>query len=412
VESEQTVLKRVRGFNGGFSKETFASAIILSSALIWYFFAAGFLSDAMKAQGSADSVVATVLGIGILSLAAAAFIGVFTVRGLGSRVKFLRFWLAAGVAVSFSVVGVNLGGFISPLIASVVVGAFFGFGMPICLALFAASTQPENRARVGGVAFLAVFMGAVVLRVVSNSEALVAMGLLSTLMAVGLTASLKLNVKHTDVGRDTVSYFSVLRSRGFLLYFVPWIMFTAVNYLARPITTQMFSEEFLQSSTLIANVLAGVFAVVFGFFGDIVGRKRLVIAGFALVGLGYACLGLFQEAVWGWWFYSIADGVAWGAFYTIFVMTIWGDLAEGRGIEKYYMLGSLPFLFSLFIQFNLATVVYSLPTTAIFSFASIFLFLAVLPLAYAPETIEKTLKRRELETYVEKAKRLGKSKPI
>jgi nucleotide-binding universal stress UspA family protein len=43
---------------------------------------------------------------------------------------------------------------------------------------------------------------------------------------------------------------------------------------------------------------------------------------------------------------------------------------------------------------------------AVFSFAAFFLFLAVLPLVYAPETLpEKTMKDRELKKYIEKAQK-------
>jgi hypothetical protein len=42
-----------------------------------------------------------------------------------------------------------------------------------------------------------------------------------------------------------------------------------------------------------------------------------------------------------------------------------------------------------------------------FSFASFFLFLAVIPLMYAPETLpEKTIKDRELKSYLEKAQKV------
>jgi len=94
------------------------------------------------------------------------------------------------------------------------------------------------------------------------------------------------------------------------------------------------------------------------------------------------------------------------------LMTIWGDVAMGRSSEKYYALGSLPFLFSLFIQFSIANFISSavLPT-AVFSFASLFLFLAIFPLAYAPETL-LNLKERELKSYVEKAKRLRLSRNL
>jgi Sec-independent protein translocase protein TatA len=45
----------------------------------------------------------------------------------------------------------------------------------------------------------------------------------------------------------------------------------------------------------------------------------------------------------------------------------------------------------------------------IFSFASLFLFLAVLPLVYAPETLpEKVMKDRDLKSYLEKAQKIAK----
>jgi len=44
---------------------------------------------------------------------------------------------------------------------------------------------------------------------------------------------------------------------------------------------------------------------------------------------------------------------------------------------------------------------------AIFSLTAFFLFLAVLPLMYAPETLpEKKIRERELRQYVEKAKKI------
>lgn len=46
-------------------------------------------------------------------------------------------------------------------------------------------------------------------------------------------------------------------------------------------------------------------------------------------------------------------------------------------------------------------------TLAIFSFTSLFLFLAVLPLAYAPETLPlQMFKDRELKKYLEKAEKI------
>lgn len=169
-----------------------------------------------------------------------------------------------------------------------------------------------------------------------------------------------------------------------------------------PLVNKIFPDLF-QYIEMTGTVLAGVLAVVFGFFADFIGRKRLVVAGFALLGLGYASLGFFQGNILGWCFFAVADGFAWGAFCAVFVMTIWGDLSQGKSSEKYYAIGFLPFLFSFFMQLIAPYVSLSVPNLAVFSFASIFLFLAVLPLAYAPETLN--LKDREFESYVEKAMR-------
>lgn len=196
-----------------------------------------------------------------------------------------------------------------------------------------------------------------------------------------------------------------------MLYFIPWIMFSIANYIAAPIVSQIFHPDLFQSLMMTENVLAGVFAVVSGFLADYIGRRRLVLTGFVLLGLGYASLGLFSESIAGWWLYTVVDGVAWGIFYTIFLMTIWGDIALGKNSEKYYAIGYLPFLFSILTQLSVGTTISStINSTAIFSFTSLFLFIAVLPLAYAPETLPlQVMKNRELHNYIKKAQRVKDS---
>jgi len=102
-----------------------------------------------------------------------------------------------------------------------------------------------------------------------------------------------------------------------------------------------------------------------------------------------------------------------GIILVIFIFTIWGDLACGRSCEKYYAIGILPYSLSNFLRLVIGhSVAEIVPHHAIFSFTAFFLFLAVLPLMFAPETLpEKTLRERELKSYIEKAKKLGKSLP-
>jgi flagellar biosynthesis component FlhA len=50
----------------------------------------------------------------------------------------------------------------------------------------------------------------------------------------------------------------------------------------------------------------------------------------------------------------------------------------------------------------------SLPATSLFPFAAFFLFVAVLPLFYSPETLpDKIIKGRELKSYLEKAQKFA-----
>jgi MFS family permease len=165
------------------------------------------------------------------------------------------------------------------------------------------------------------------------------------------------------------------------------------------------SIEYLVS---IENLITAVFGFIGGFLVDFIGRKRMSIIGFVMLGLGYALLGILSQNSLSWYFYIFVDGIAWGIFFVIFVITIWADISNGLPSEKYYAVGVLPFFISYFLRltvgFDLSS---AIPKEAIFSFVAFFLFLAVLPLVYAPETLpEKTMKDRELKSYAEKAQKI------
>lgn len=83
---------------------------------------------------------------------------------------------------------------------------------------------------------------------------------------------------------------------------------------------------------------------------------------------------------------------------------MWGDLGENYEKEKLYALGGIPLLLTNFLSVLIAPYVKSIPLGTAFTVASFFLFVAVIPLMYAPETLpEKSLKDRDLKSYLEKA---------
>ena len=391
-------------------KVAVVNVILVANALIWYFYAFEFLRNTIKAANFLNSEIA-ILGVNFLGMAATVLFGSVLIYKFGRRINFLFYWMLSGVLLSLMPVAIDITVLPLLMVFSTLVGAYFGLGLPICMGYFAASTEAANRARLGGLTFLCVFSGFFLLSAL-NIEGIVLNAIALALFKLGgFMALFFLKPEERYVNkRDQKSFVSIFRHRSFILYFVPWLMFAVVNYTAVPIVDSIgrgLSNEFVQFSPLIENVTAAIFAVVFGFFADFAGRKRLILTGFSLLGVGYACLGLLQNNIYAWWFYIFSDGVAWGAFYTIFIMTLWGDLSGEKSSEKYYAIGGLPFLFSNFMRLSVSTYVGDVSKAAVFSFASFFLFLAVLPLMYAPETLpEKNIRDRELKIYVEKAQQI------
>jgi MFS family permease len=323
-----------------------------------------------------------------------------------SRLRFLRVWLITGIPLSLLPLAIDLSALSYSIGYFFVSGVYFGFGMPVALAYFASATKETNRAKRGGITFLVSFVTVFLLSLLGITDIALNVAVLAACQALVLASVFVIKPPDFAVPQKDGSFAVVFKNRAFVLYFLPWLMFSMVNYIGEPLVSQIFPNLF-QQFMLIENLLAGVVAVVTGFVADRIGRKRLVLTGFVLLGLGYGSLGLFAENLASWWFYTVVDGVSWGIFYTIFLMTIWGDIAKGKNSERFYAIGYLPFLFSIFAEVSIGPAIASIVShTAIFSFTSLFLFFAILPLTYAPETVSrKILENRELQEYIKKAQR-------
>jgi Sec-independent protein translocase protein TatA len=271
---------------------------------------------------------------------------------------------------------------------------------------FAQSTIYANRARLGGIIFLVISLGFFLIGSLVVSDITLAIVALTIVQILSLSVFVKFKTKIAiSHEAQKTTYARVLSSRPLLLFLIPWFVFNIVNYMTIPVVGRLSQEyEIMTSLNLLENIIIAIVALVTGFLADSIGRKRLAIFGFASFGVGYAVLGLIQDSA-RWPIHIVADGLAWGTLYVLFLFTLWGDLAQGQRGEKFYVMGALPFLFSNFMTPFLATLTANIHPETLFSFASFFLFLAVLPLVYAPETLpEKVMKARDLQSYVEKAK--------
>jgi MFS family permease len=208
----------------------------------------------------------------------------------------------------------------------------------------------------------------------------------------------------------TVSYLSILRRKTFLLYFIPWLAFAIINYFE----VRVFAGvEFLGASldVLVGAIefsVGAIFCVVSGWLMDHRGRRWTIIIGLVMLGLGYALLSFFPLNSVVVTLFIITDSVAFGIFTVAFISVVWGDISNGERAERFYALGTIPILAALSLSTLLASVLEGVSKNTAFSLASFFLFLAIIPIFFAPELLpEKVVKEREIRKYAEEAKKIA-----
>jgi MFS family permease len=324
-----------------------------------------------------------------------------------SRASFLKVWLLVGACATLFLFLLSTDNIVGDAFAAAFLGASVSLGLPSCLSYFADSTSTENRGRSSGIVWSAVGFTVLIFLFLINYIGLwESIPILAAWRLFGVASFLAMNKEKQCLPRlKSPSYLELIRKREVLLYLFPWIMFSIINFAEWPILEKVFGTEFFNFVQLVEFAFIGVFAIVGGFVADIAGRKRVVIAGFMMLGIEYATMSVFSISSVTWYLFLCLDGVTWGLFASIFWTALWGDLGENYQKEKYYALGGLPYLLAGFLPTVLKPYVGIVGTVTSFSLASFFLFLAVLPLMYAPETLpEKSTRRRELKIYIEKAK--------
>jgi len=397
--------ERFSSFSNLTSKSNAVNIVLVGNSFVWYFTVL-FKLDEFLQQNPASSLV-WVVHFSALILSALA--GAQFSKQL-KRSKFLVFWMVVGVVSSLMMFALSSTSVLLVCLVSLFLGVSLGFGMPACMSYFSESVAIESRGRVSGITMLATGIGIVGFGFILESP----LFLIGIVLGIWRLSSLFVFLWAKDNRRigqkaNGSSFKQVLSQRSFILYFVPWLMFSFVNYLAAPLIRP---NEFPGLTAVQLTFMAGS-AVLGGFFADSVGRKRVSIAGFTMLGLGAAVVGLFGSNVglrsFVFYFNAILDGVAWGFLLVLFIPTLWGDLSYNSSSDKYYALGVTPFFVSNLLEKTVAQgIVLIFTSYAMFSFAAFFLFLAVLPLVYAPETLpEKAMRERELKIYVEKAQEIA-----
>lgn len=385
----------------------FAALFLLINSLSWLTLT--LLIIASLVEHSSFSKILSVAGSYFLGLIASAIIGgTLLYRKLRTRALLLS-WVLAGAATCLFYAFASSSSLPSLIIASsMLLGASVGVGIPTCFFFFATQTKTESRGRIGAVVFFAIqLLSALILFLTDGMGAESVFLVLAVWRLLGVAGVLFYEPLQTAPKEGITSSLSILKDRTFILYFLAWLLFTLVNFIEEPVLESFFGNAQFSNYVVATTLISSGSAFIGGVLCDLKGRKITGILGFVILGIGYAFLSFLSGGITkgiGQILYTACDGTAWGILYVTFVFVVWGDQSEGKIREKYYLWGSMPFLISGFIEILVQPFAGSIPISTSFPLASFFLFIAVIPLIYAPETLpEKAMKDRDLKSYAEKA---------
>jgi MFS family permease len=326
------------------------------------------------------------------------------------RVNFLYAWIILGIVVSLLPALLNISSAIHVLVVSILFGVSFGLGMPSCLAFFADWTQVENRGRIGGIVLLVTNLGAPLFVILFGMFSLPTSSvILAVWRGFGLIVFfLKPEKKRVPERKKNSSFKSMLSDKSFILYFIAWLMFCLVDRFETPIQRDFLGDSY-DLILLLGPLIGGLSAFVGGLLSDRIGRKRMLLYSFASLGIAYAIIGITSAPLIAWYLSASVISISTGMMWVLFILILWGDLSQSGSREKYYAVGTIPFFLTNILQLFSAEYVTLIPKTSAFSLAAFFLFIAVLPLLYAPETLPKRkIELRQLKKYLEKAKAVEK----
>jgi MFS family permease len=294
-------------------------------------------------------------------------------------------------------------GTIASLFSIGLVGTSFGLSFPVVMAYMKDCTVVDERARISGIVVFLSFVVAMLSTAIASSTSVVGIILLSIILrSLGFFALIL--DPCSRIGGRKHAWRKILTYKQFDFYILPFLMFTILSgllYLIDIPKTAAFN-----SASSIGNIFhlagTGVFAVIGGFVADRIGRRKPIMVGLVMLGISTAILG-YELSPLTWIIYLAISGFAWGIVFVIY-FAIPGDLAFRGSEERFYALGTIiPFIAYTSIQGPAQLIGLSLQANWIFPVLTIILFVSLIPLVYATETLpESKILEKQLEKHIKK----------
>lgn len=289
---------------------------------------------------------------------------------------------------------------------------FVIIGLLTTFSVFGALTIPEERGRIGGLAGFVVFpfyfvinnilianidfSGAVILGIVIN--------LLPLFSLITKSDSNSLE-KHKS---KQIRYFE---KRVFILYFIPWIIFSIINSTLARNTTAIIQTNvsFAFYTELIAVQIIGIIsgALMGGLIADLLGRRFSLVFSLTFFGFCTALVGLFENELVYLIVYG-ASGLTWGFLFVLYIFVVWGDLSNQKNRMQAYSIGLISYLLSLGLG---STINFTMSLFQSALLSVLIIFLLNLPIIFAPELLDSyVLEKIRMKQHMKKVKELQKKR--
>ena len=390
------------------SKKLLALILLFFPSFLWFFLFDQFFRTVIESVTT--NLVWIYLGIALF------YISMFSFAIVGSmlsekwrRRRLLEFSIFFGViaTASFAV----FQELIFFLFFGVLAGASWGFGFPSSLAFLADSTKVDERARVSGALILITFIMIIFTIGIMTMLQLGLMEYLFIIIILRAISSFALLIDPCEriACKERGGWMNILNTQAFQLYFISWLMFSLAGGIFNLIELpSSIIEQVSESVGIVAQYLGVILsALISGFASDSFGRKKVLIFGLITLGISYALFSIASSPL-TFLLTKLVYGSAWGIILVVYSLTVIGDLAHTCSKEKFYAIGVVVPLVVFMVFFTLeGAFSLSISPSLTSSILSMILFLAVIPLLYAPETLPREkIRARKFKKYLKKVKKV------
>jgi hypothetical protein len=277
-------------------------------------------------------------------------------------------------------------------------GISFSVGQLTCFAYFWRLTTSEERGRWAGLlGFIALPFYYIVDFLIAENLDFFGTVLLCIILSLGPLAVKFLKPEKTLSMARSKERGNYPEKRTVFLYLIPWIIFSLINATLSRNISFYISQQVPFTFYLLLTILQ-LIAVLFGalsggIIADFLGRRLSLAIGLTLYGISSALVGLVDNYI-ALYFVYIANGLNWGILLTLYLLVVWGDLANKENHIRMYSIGLMTFYLITGIGSLFTPQIFQIPLIISSLVSCLLIFLSNIPLILAPELLPTDFRKK------------------